>query len=145
MTDGDDLHVKRGVVIPADELHEQMSRSGGAGGQHVNKTSSRVTLRWNVDTTEALGDEQRRRVKKKLASKLTVAGELVVHADDDRSQHRNRQVARERLAEQVREALVVPKKRKQTKPTRGSKRRRLKEKKRRGEIKQKRRPPDVER
>lgn len=141
---GDDLHVKRGVVIPAAELHESTSRAGGAGGQHVNKTSSRVTLRWNVTTTEALGDEQRARVLKALATRLTLAGELVVHVDDDRSQYRNRQLARERLADVLRGALVVPKVRRATKPTRGSKKRRLSQKKRRGDVKKGRRPPRLD-
>ncbi len=142
--DSDDLFVRRDVVIPTSELHVATSRAGGAGGQHVNKTSSRVTLRWNVTTSEALSDTLRTRVAGKLGSRLTLAGELIVHVDDDRSQHRNREIARERLAELVRDALRVPKARKKTKPTRGSKKRRLSAKKRRGDVKKARKKPKLD-
>lgn len=124
-----DLVVRPGIVIPADELVETASRSGGPGGQHANKTSSRVTLRWSLLRTRALTDEQRERVARKLGPRVSTDGDVLVHVDEHRSQLRNREVARERLAALVRDALIVPRARKATKPTRSSQERRLKEKK----------------
>jgi ribosome-associated protein len=115
--------------IPADELSARTSRSSGAGGQHVNKTASRVQLSWNVMSSPALNDEQRTRLMAKLGSRLTGDGVITVSVSDTRSQHRNREIAEQRLNEVVRQALVVPKKRKATRPTKAAKETRLKEKK----------------
>jgi ribosome-associated protein len=115
--------------IPADELSARTSRSSGAGGQHVNKTASRVQLSWSVAQSNALNDDQRDRVMAKLASRLTGDGTLTVNVSDTRSQHRNREIAEQRLNDVVRKALVVPKKRKPTRPTKAAKETRLKEKK----------------
>ena len=131
----DDLPVRQGLTIPAAELSWSASRASGPGGQNVNKLSTRVSLRWNVATSGALGDVWRARLLEKLASRLTKAGELVVHADEARSQLDNRLEARRRLAEIVDKALHVPKKRRPTKPTKGSKKRRLDAKSRRGQTK----------
>jgi len=139
--DDGDLPVRRGLVIPADELSVSASRSGGPGGQHVNTTSSRVTLRWSVATSRVLSDTRRARLLQKLATRLTKLGELIVHADTERSQFENRRLARERLAALVDAALVVPTARGKTRPTRGSKERRLKSKKRRADVKRGRRGP----
>ena len=86
----DGVRVRPDLLIPEDELHTSISRSGGPGGQHVNKTSSRVTLRWSVTESGVLSDAQRARLMKNLAARLTQAGELVLHADTERSQSRNR-------------------------------------------------------
>jgi ribosome-associated protein len=112
-----------------DELSARTTRSSGAGGQHVNKTASRVQLSWNVVHSVALTDDQRARLLEKLASRISGAGAVTVSVSDTRSQHRNREIAEQRLNEVVQQALVVPKKRKATRPTRAAKQARLDEKK----------------
>lgn len=138
----DDLPIRRGLVIPGHELQWQVSLAGGPGGQHVNKTASRVTLRWSVSKSGVLGEVQRARLLAKLASRLTQEGELLVHVSDSRSQLSNKETARQRLAELVREGLLVPKVRRPTRPTKGSQRRRVEGKKRRSDTKRQRRRPD---
>jgi ribosome-associated protein len=129
------LPVNASVSIPRSELDVRVSRSSGAGGQHVNKTSSRVEIFWNIPSSRAISDEERSRLLHKLASKLTTEGSIRVVASDMRSQSRNRELAEERLAELVRRALVIPKKRRPTRPTKASKEARLEEKKRRSRKK----------
>jgi len=124
------LSVNASVAIPRSELDVRVSRSSGAGGQHVNKTSSRVEIFWNIPSSRAVSEEERSRLMDKLASRLTTEGSVRVVASDMRSQSRNRELAEERLAELVRRALVIPRKRRPTKPTRASKEARLEEKKR---------------
>jgi ribosome-associated protein len=131
--------VNESLSIPRNELDVRVSRSSGAGGQHVNKTSSRVEIFWNVLTSRALSEEQRARLQEKLAPRLTTDGSIRVVASDMRSQSRNRDLAEERLAELVRRALVVPRKRKATKPTRAAKEARLESKKRHSHKKRERR------
>jgi ribosome-associated protein len=116
----------------------RVSRSSGAGGQHVNKTSSRVEIFWNVKTSSVLSEEQRARLLDRLASRLSTEGSIRVVASDMRSQSRNRELAEERLAETVRRALLVPKKRRPTKPTRAAKEARLDSKKRQSHKKRER-------
>lgn len=123
-----DIEVKPGVVIPEREVWFTASKSGGPGGQHVNTTSSRITLHWYPGVSAAFTQDQRRRVMKALASRLTTDGELLLHCSDHRSQLRNRGEAIARLAEVVRAALVVRKKRRKTHPSRGAIERRLKSK-----------------
>ena len=123
------LAVNDSLSIPRSELDVRVSRSSGAGGQHVNKTSSRVEIFWSITGSGALTDEQRTRLLDKLSSRLTTEGSIRVVASDMRSQSRNRELAEERLAELVRGALVVPRKRKPTKPTRAAKEARLEAKK----------------
>ncbi len=137
----EDLQVLPGVVIPQWELVFTASRSGGPGGQHANKTSSRVTLHWSVATTSALSEQQRWRVKKNLASRLTQDGVLQLHVEDSRSQHRNKELACERLVEVIKKALFVPKKRRATKPSKASKKRRVAAKRGRSDIKKMRAKP----
>jgi len=132
------LPVNESLSIPRNELDVRVSRSSGAGGQHVNKTSSRVEIFWNIPGSRALTEEQRTRLREKLASRLTGEGSIRVVASDMRSQSRNRDLAEERLAEIVRRALVVPRKRKLTKPTRAAKEARLESKKRQSHKKRSR-------
>jgi len=129
------LRVQPGLLIPETELNESYSRAGGPGGQHVNKVATRATLRWDIAASGALRSSQRDRLLEKLKSRLTTEGVLVVHASSSRSQSANRQEARERLAELIRAALVVQRKRRATRPTRASRERRLSDKKRKGDRK----------
>ncbi|MGP6171611.1 alternative ribosome rescue aminoacyl-tRNA hydrolase ArfB [Microbacterium sp. A196] len=130
----------RGLRVPADELHEQFSRSSGPGGQGVNTTDSRVQLSLDVGTTSALNVAQRERVLDYLSSRL--AGTvLTISASEQRSQRQNRLAARERLAELLREAVMPAVTRRSTRPTKGSQRRRLEGKRRRSETKSSRRRP----
>jgi ribosome-associated protein len=133
------LVINESLSIPRSELDVRVSRSSGAGGQHVNKTSSRVEIFWNVTGSRAPSDEQRARLSQKLASRLTSDGSIRVVASDMRSQTRNRELAEERLADLVRRALVIPKKRRATKPSRASKEARLESKKRHSSKKAERR------
>lgn len=133
------LAVNARVAIPAHELTVRASRAGGPGGQHVNTTSSRIEVVWDLRRSVALSDDQRARLEEKLASKLDSSGSLRVVAADTRSQAQNRVLALGRLAAVVRAALVVPKVRRKTKPTRGSKEARLETKKRRSSTKRDRR------
>lgn len=133
------LAVNEALSIPRSELDMRVSRSSGAGGQHVNKTSSRVEIFWNVLGSRALTEKQRARLREKLASRLTTEGSIRVVASDMRSQSRNRDLAEERLADLVRRALLIPKKRRPTRPTRASKEARLEGKKRLSHKKRERR------
>jgi len=130
-----DLPVRRGLTIPGNELREAASRAGGPGGQHVNKSNTRVTLRWNVRESGAPTDLQRRRLLRRLAGKLTRTGDLVVHASRHRSRARNRELARERVAEIVRDATATTPKRVPSAPSRAARRRRLDAKRRRSHVK----------
>ncbi|NPC96926.1 alternative ribosome rescue aminoacyl-tRNA hydrolase ArfB [Nocardioides sp. zg-DK7169] len=131
----DDLPVSRSWVVPAAELTERFSRSSGPGGQGVNTTDSRVELSLDVAASGSLPDTLRDRVLSRLAGRL-VDGVVTVVASEHRTQLANRKAARERLAQLLREAAAPPPaKRRPTRPTRGSKERRLGAKKRRGEIK----------
>ena len=133
------LPIQDRLVIPAAEIFESASRSSGPGGQHVNKTNTRITLRWHVLESSVLSAEQRTRIRSRLKNRLTQIGSLVVHAGRHRSQARNRELARERLAELVRDALATPRKRVPTKPDRGVRERTLAVKRRRSEVKRSRR------
>jgi ribosome-associated protein len=133
------LIVNGRVRSPAAELTVKATRAGGPGGQHVNTSSTRVEVTWTVRTSNALSDTDRARLELRLASKLDSSGELRVVAADTRSQTQNRNLALTRLANAVREALVVPKVRRATKPSRGQKMARLDEKKRRSSVKKDRR------
>jgi ribosome-associated protein len=129
------LRIGPRLTIPASELAVETSRSGGPGGQNVNKVETRVTLRYAPATSRVLTPVQRERILDALASRLTGQGELVVHASRFRSQPRNLADARERLAELIRGALAPRKPRRATRPTRASKERRLAEKRRRARRK----------
>ena len=133
------LAVSGSVSIPRAELQYRATRAGGAGGQHVNTSSTRIELLWNVMSTQALDDEARARVATKLTSRLDGEGNLRVVSSARRSQAQNREAAEQRLAELVRGALAVPRRRKATRPTRASKEARLDEKRKRSETKRQRR------
>jgi len=134
------LWVNARLSLPASELRIVAARSGGPGGQNVNKVATKVVLRFSVRDSRALGDRRRDLLLSRLASRLTKDGELVLHASRHRERPRNEKDARERLAALLREGLRVPRARKRTDPTRGSRERRLKEKRRRGDLKRDRRP-----
>lgn len=125
----EDLPIREGLAIPGWELWYTTSRASGAGGQHVNRTESRVTLHWVPERCSVLSDAQKARLLRALSSRLTTEGELQLHCDDERSQHRNRDRVRQRLAELVARSIVPRKRRRRTKPTRGSIERRLSSKK----------------
>jgi ribosome-associated protein len=132
------IRVTRSVLLPASEIEIRVSRSSGPGGQHAQKSSTRVEASLDVESTSALTDVQRRRV-------LARAGPVVrAVAQDERSQARNRELAVDRLVEKLREALAVPRRRVPTKPTSGARKRRLEDKRRRARTKSLRRPPTAE-
>jgi ribosome-associated protein len=137
--DAGHLKVDRRVAIPAGELTIKATKSGGPGGQHVNTSSTRVEVTWDLRHSGALTDAQRGALELRLSTKLDSRGVLRVTASDTRSQAQNRELALERLARTVREALVVPRARRATKPTRSSKEKRIESKKRRGTTKRDRR------
>ena len=136
---GGAITVNERVSVPRHELEFRASRAGGPGGQHVNTSSTRIELTWNVDRTTALSDDEKARVKVKLAAKLDGEGTLRVVASEMRSQGQNRTRAEERFAELLRRALLVPKARRKTKPHKGAVEDRLREKKKKSERKQGRR------
>jgi ribosome-associated protein len=133
------LQVNGSVLIPETELQWRFSRSSGPGGQGVNTTDSRAQLRWNVAASSALTEEQRARVLARLGTRL-IDGVLQISASEQRSQLQNRDAAERRLVEMVAAALAPPPRaRRATKPTRGSKERRIAGKKQRSEVKRLRR------
>lgn len=138
------LEVTKNIHIPESELDEQFIRASGPGGQHVNKTASAVQLRFNVQNSQSLPEEVRRRLKSLAGSRMTKDGELILEASQHRSRTQNRAEARERLIRLVRRAARPPVRRKKTKPTRASKERRLKDKRARSEKKRRRKPPRLD-
>jgi ribosome-associated protein len=130
---GESIQVTRSVSIPRFEIELRFSRSSGPGGQHAQKSDTRVEATFDVDASAALSDAQKRRVIAKAGPVLRAV------AQDERSQWRNRELATERLVEALREALRVPRKRKPTRPSKAAKERRLEAKKRRGQVKRLRR------
>lgn len=140
MSDETLLTVDETLAIPRAELEYRATRAGGPGGQHVNTSSTRIELTWNVRTSAALDETQRARILEKLASRIDASGVLRVVAANSRSQHQNRETATRRLAETVARALRVPKPRKRTRTPRAVKEARLQDKKRRARVKQDRGP-----
>ena len=136
------LRVNARLLIPERELSAEAARSGGPGGQNVNKVASKVVLRFSVRESRALGERRRALLLERLASRLNKKGELVIHASRFREQRKNAVDARERLARVLREALQVQRKRIPTRPTRGSRERRLSDKRQRSERKRARRELD---
>jgi ribosome-associated protein len=129
------IPVTRSVALPRAEIELRFSRSSGPGGQHANTAETRVEAVFAVEASTALSDAQKRRVIAKAGPVLRAV------AQDERSQLRNRELAIERLVEQLRDALRVPRRRRPTRPTQAARERRLDEKRRRGDVKRLRRPP----
>ena len=132
---GESMRVTRSVALPVSEVELRFSRSSGPGGQHANTSETRVEAIFDVESSSALSDAQKRRVLAKVGPTLRAI------AQDERSQLRNRELAIERLVEQLRQALKVERRRVATKPTKASRERRLETKKRRSQTKKLRRPP----
>jgi len=134
-----DLVVSPRLTIPGAELAIAFSRSGGPGGQNVNKVSSKVDLRWNPSTSAAVSEHDRGWLIERLRNRLTSDGTLIVTSTLTRDQIQNRDDAESKLVLIVRTALERPKHRRETKPSRGAKRRRVADKRHRSEIKRNRR------
>ncbi len=133
------LEISDRIRIPEEEFSWTFVRSGGPGGQNVNKVASKAVLRWNVVASHSLPDEIKSRLQQQQQSRITNDGDLLLTSQRYRDQDRNRLDCLEKLAEMIRAATVVPKKRRKTKPSRGAHERRLAAKKRRSAIKSSRR------
>ncbi|MFV2038729.1 MAG: alternative ribosome rescue aminoacyl-tRNA hydrolase ArfB [Acidimicrobiales bacterium] len=133
-----DLYVRAGFTIPDTELHLRFTPSGGPGGQHANRSNTRVELTWDVAASEAVDARTRTRLVDRLGPTVRVV------VDDERSQARNRSIAQERLVARLQVALHEPRKRRPTRPSRSAKRKRVDQKKQRGELKQSRRRPGMD-
>jgi ribosome-associated protein len=132
------ITVDEGTVIPLEEIELRASRSSGPGGQHANVTASRIEAVFDVEASEALDEEQRDLLRRRLGDRVTAV------AQDARSQARNRELALERLREKLAEGLRRPKPRRPTKPSRAARERRLEDKRRRSTRKAQRRPPPLD-
>jgi ribosome-associated protein len=133
---GESIQVTKTVAIPVSEIELRFSRSSGPGGQHAQKTETRVEAVFDVDASAGLTTAQKERVRRRAGTVLRAV------AQDERSQSRNRELAIERLVAALRDALKVERRRRPTKPTAASRERRLEQKRRRSELKQQRRPPE---
>jgi ribosome-associated protein len=133
------IRVGPGLVLPESEIHTRAVRSGGPGGQAVNKVSSKVVLRFSVARSAVLDADQKARLLARLRSRVTREGDLVIHASAERERLRNEKQARDRLARLIAAALEPEKPRVKTRPSGSSRRRRLESKRRRGDVKRGRR------
>jgi ribosome-associated protein len=138
-SDGDAIRVTPTVVIPRSELVVRATRSGGPGGQHVNTSSTRIEITWDVTRTRALTEDERARVVARLGARVSDEGSVRVVASDSRSQRQNRERAETRLTDLIRRALAVPKARKRTRVPRGAVEARLQGKRHHQERKRQRR------
>lgn len=133
-----DLMINEQLTVPLHELEFSYSRSSGPGGQHVNKTSTRVSLRWNVLASQTLTEDQRSILLQRLAPHVTHDGYFIIHVDTTRSQHKNKEIAIERFIDDIKSAFIVPKKRKKTKVSKEAQEKRLHAKKRQSQRKESR-------
>lgn len=131
----EDLYVSRRLTIPASELQTTFARSGGPGGQNVNKVNSKVTLRWSIRDNPLMPEPWRARVEARFSGRINTEGEMVLHSERYRSQHRNLEDCREKLRDLLLECQTAPRRRVATRPTKGSKVRRLDAKRQQGEKK----------
>ena len=138
------IRITDNIIIDEKEIKEDFIRASGPGGQNVNKVATAVHLRFDVRNSPSLSEDVRRRLVRLAGRRITVEGILIIKAGRFRTQDRNRQDAINRLADLIRRASVIPKARRQTRPTLLSRKRRMKEKRRRGDIKRARRPVAVE-
>jgi ribosome-associated protein len=129
------IKISRNIVITDDELKEEFFQSSGPGGQNVNKVSTAVRLRFNVRNTTSLPPDVKQRLFDAMSNSITSAGEIIIEAQRYRTQMKNREDATQRLAQLIKKFLIPPKKRRKTKPTKGSVKRRLDSKKQRGSLK----------
>jgi ribosome-associated protein len=137
------VRVNRTVQLPLAELDVSFSRSGGPGGQHANTSSTKVELRWDLEASSALTPPQKQLLRSRLGSRLTDEGVLVLQSSEHRSQTRNREAAVARLVALLSDALRVSPTRRPTRPTRAARQRRVEAKRRRGDTKALRRPPEA--
>jgi len=128
--------------IPESELKFSFSRSGGAGGQNVNKVETKVAVYWNFEDSPALSEKQKSLIKESLKNRINEKGELIIYSQTERSQAQNKEKALEILNDLVNQALTIPEERKETKVPRREKEKRLGEKRRQAEKKESRRPAD---
>ncbi len=138
------LEINDFIRIPDDEFEWSFVRSGGPGGQNVNKVASKAVLRWNVAASPSLPEAVRARFQTLSRSRITLEGDIIVTSQRYRDQERNKQDCLEKLRELVQQATVVPKVRKKAKPSRGAKERRLGDKRQRAATKLTRRKPAME-
>jgi ribosome-associated protein len=138
------LEVNSSICIPEEELSWSFARSGGPGGQNVNKVASKAILHWDVEHSPQVPEDVKRRLRARHRRRFTSAGVLVISSQRFRDQERNRHDCLDKLCELLREAAVAPKERKPTRPTRGSREARLRAKKHRGAVKSRRRLPPEE-
>jgi ribosome-associated protein len=144
VTNGSALEVDSELSIPRHELTFRATRAGGPGGQHVNTSSTRVELLWNLERSRAPSPEQRQRLRVKLGGRLDADGNVRIVASSYRSQLRNREDAAERLAKLLKQSLAVPKSRRKTRPTKSSIESRLATKRKQTEKKRRRQSPDLD-
>lgn len=130
--------VEDDFIIPENEIQIDFVRSGGPGGQNVNKVATKAQLRWKVGESQIFSDEEKDKIREALANRLTKEDEIVLNCDEERSQTRNKEIAIARLNDLVRSALVEEEERMPTKPTRTSQEKRLEEKKMKSDIKKSR-------
>ena len=135
------LEINNRLRIPLDEFEWMFVRSGGPGGQNVNKVASKAVLRWNLAGSQSVPEEIKVRLRAHHRRRITAAGELLLSSQRYRDQERNRQDCLEKLGEIVRQAATPPKPRRPTRPTRASRQRRLQEKRNRADRKARRRQP----